>query len=71
MKTIGTYLAIFGAGSIILYFFEMQFKLLMWIDSWGETTGWAIRIGMIVVGIVLFFIGKNKQQDEAPEEASE
>jgi hypothetical protein len=66
MKTIGTYLAIFGIGSIVLYFFNMQFSLLMWIDEWGETTGWAIRIGMIVVGLVLFLIGKN-QEEEAPE----
>ncbi len=66
MKTIGMYLAIFGIGSIILSFFEMQFKLLIWIDSWGETTGWAIRIGMVVVGIVLFFVGKSKES-EAPE----
>ena len=33
----------------------------MWIDIWGENTGWAIRIGMIALGAVLFFIGKNKE----------
>ncbi|PTX63004.1 hypothetical protein C8N46_102405 [Kordia periserrulae] len=69
MKQIGMYLAIFGIGSIVLYFFDMQFKILTWIDEWGETTGWAIRIGMIVLGAILFFIGKSKEeeQEEAPE----
>lgn len=70
MKQIGMYLAIFGIGSIILSFFQMEFKILMWIDTWGETTGWAIRIGMIVLGAVLFFVGKSKEE-EATEEAPE
>lgn len=48
MRTIGTYLAIFGIGSIILYFMDMQFSILMWIDNWGESVGWGIRIGMVV-----------------------
>ncbi|QHI35536.1 hypothetical protein IMCC3317_08820 [Kordia antarctica] len=62
MKTIGMYLAIFGIGSIILSFMNMQFTLLMWIDNWGETTGWAIRIGMTFVGAILFFIGLSQQE---------
>lgn len=66
MKTIGMYLAIFGIGSIILYFMDMQFSLLMWIDNWGETTGWAIRIGMTIVGAILFFIGSSKENTENP-----
>ncbi len=69
MRQIGTYLAIFGIGSIVLSFFQMEFKILMWIDTWGETTGWAIRIGMIVIGAILFFMGKpkEKEKEEAPE----
>lgn len=62
MKKLGVYLAIFGIGSIVLSFFERQFRILMWIDSWGETTGWVIRIGMIVLGAVLFFMGKSKEE---------
>lgn len=66
MRTIGTYLAIFGIGSVILYFFDMQFRLLMWIDMWGESVGWGIRIGMIVLGAILFLVGK-PSEDEATE----
>lgn len=64
MKTIGSYLAIFGIGSIILYFLNMQFTLLMWIDNWGETVGWVIRIGMTVIGAILFLVGLNQEDAE-------
>lgn len=64
MKSIGGYLFLFGIGSIILDFLNMQFKLLMWIDNWGPTVGWSIRIGLTVVGAALWFLGRNKQQDE-------
>lgn len=64
MKSIGGYLFLFGIGSIILDFLNMQFKLLMWIDNWGPTAGWSIRIGLAVVGAALWFLGRNKQQDE-------
>ncbi|WP_219933179.1 hypothetical protein [Massilia glaciei] len=40
----------FGVGSIILSFFNMQFMLLAWIDTWGVAAGWAIRIGLAVLG---------------------
>jgi len=53
MQKIGMYLMIFGAGSIVLSFLNMNFRLLMWIDLWGET-----------VGAVLFFMGKSKPATE-------
>ena len=57
MKKIGGYLFFFGVGSIILGFFDLQFIILSWIDAWGESTGWKIRIGMAVVGGGLLFLG--------------
>jgi hypothetical protein len=65
MKSIGGYLFFFGLGSIILNFLDMQFRLLMWIDNWGATVGWSIRIGLMVVGALLWFVGRSK---EAPAE---
>jgi hypothetical protein len=62
MKSIGTYLMIFGAASILLYFFEMNLRLLSWIDNWGVTAGWIIRIGLIVLGLVLFIMGKRREE---------
>jgi hypothetical protein len=65
MKSIGGYLFFFGLGSIILNFLDMQFRLLMWIDNWGSAVGWSIRIGLLVVGAVLWLLGRSKQEPAA------
>lgn len=59
MKTLGGYLFFFGLGSILLHFANMEFKILSWIENWGPTTGWAIRAALLIVGAVLWFIGRN------------
>jgi hypothetical protein len=51
----------FGVGSIILSFFNMEFMLLSWIDTWGESAGWAIRIGLAVVGGALWLIARKQE----------
>lgn len=60
MKSIGGYMFFFGVGSIVLYFLNMEFIILAWIDMWGPTVGWAIRIALSVVGGILWLAG-NKQ----------
>jgi len=65
MKNIGGYLFFFGVGSIVLYFLNMEFIILSWVDNWGYTVGWTIRGVMIVLGGALWLLG-NKQ--EKPEE---
>lgn len=60
MKSLGGNMLFFGIGSILLHFLNMQFIILAWIDIWGPSVGWAIRIGMTVVGGFLWLIG-NKQ----------
>jgi len=69
MKNIGIYLIIAGIGSIALNQFGYEFRLLMWIDNWGETVGWAIRGGAIVVGAALIFLGRNAKAQEANQES--
>ena len=61
MKKLGEYMLFFGIGSIVLNFFNMQFILLAWIDTWGESVGWAIRIGLIVVGGAIWAFEKKRQ----------
>lgn len=58
IASIGGFIAVAGIASIALYFAEMNLKILMWIDSWGPQTGWIIRIGLVVVGGILFAVGK-------------
>lgn len=65
MKSLGGNLFFFGVGAIVLYFVQMEFILLAWIDMWGPTVGWAIRIGLVVVGGALWLIGNKKEKEEA------
>ncbi|MDJ0847244.1 MAG: hypothetical protein QNK04_02575 [Myxococcota bacterium] len=67
MQGIGMLLVLLGAGSFVLNMMEREFTLLMWIDNWGPTVGTGIRIGMIVVGAGLWFVGKRQESASAPE----
>ena len=69
MKSFGSLLLFFGIGSIVLNLVGYEFSLLMWIENWGETVGWAIRGGMIVVGAGLYFLLPSGEQEEDPVEA--
>lgn len=62
MKSIGMWMAILGVGSFILNMMGREFSLLSWIDSWGPTVGIGIRVGLIVVGAILFFMGMKQEK---------
>ena len=61
MKGIGGLLVLLGAGSFVLNMMEREFTVISWIDNWGPTVGMAIRVGMIVVGAALWFMGNKKE----------
>jgi hypothetical protein len=61
MQGIGGFIVLLGAGSFVLHFMDMEFTLLSWVDRWGATAGIAIRIGLIFVGAVLWFIGRQQE----------
>ena len=63
MKKIGSYMAIVGIAAIVMNFMNLVPRILMWIYAWGETTAWIIKIGLVVVGAVLYFMG-NKEKTE-------
>ena len=60
MQGIGGFLVLMGAGSFVLHYMDMEFRLLGWVDNWGPVVGTCIRIGLIVVGAVLWFLGKQQ-----------
>lgn len=69
MRKIGTYMAFFGVFAIILGLINRVPTILMWIYNWGETTAWIIKIGLVVVGAILFFLGgSNEEEPESSEE---
>ena len=61
MKSIGSGMMIFGALATVLGFFNSVPKILIWIYNWGEGVAWAIKIGLIVIGAVLFFMAKPEE----------
>ena len=65
MKQLGSLMALLGAGSFVLDFFNMQFILLAWVDNWGPTVALIIRIGLIVVGAGLWFFASKKETEAA------
>jgi uncharacterized membrane protein YdjX (TVP38/TMEM64 family) len=63
----GAMLAIFGFASAVLAFFGYNLKVLMWIDLWGDTLGWVIRVGAILIGAILFFMFGRADDEEEQE----
>lgn len=65
MKSIGMYLAIFGIATMLLPLIGYQLSLFMWIDNWGPTVGWIIKIAMVVIGGGLFLAGNDDEEAAA------
>lgn len=71
MRKIGTYAILIGLALIILPYFGLTLRLFGMIDELGELPAWAIKIGLVVAGAVLFFLGKPEAEEvelELPEE---
>jgi hypothetical protein len=56
ISSAGGFLFLLGIASIVMYFIGFVPKILIWIDMWGEAIGWAIRIGITVLGGLLFLV---------------
>jgi len=57
-------LAAIGIMSIVLSIFNYNLRLLAWIDIWGSTAGWIIRILLIVGGGALFILFGREEDEE-------
>lgn len=59
----GLLIGAMGIMSIVLSIFNYNIRLLAWIDIWGNTMGWIIRILLIVGGGTLFFLfGRGEEE---------
>lgn len=68
MRKVGSFMALIGLAAIVLNFFGFVPKILIWIYEWGEGVAWAIKIGLVVVGAALYFMGAPKESEDAPAE---
>lgn len=59
----GLVIAAMGIMSIVLSIFNYNIRLLAWIDIWGTTMSWIIRILLILGGGALFFFfGRDEEE---------
>ena len=63
MSKLGGFLFVFGVLSFVINLFGREFVLLMWIDTWGRPVGNAIRVGMIVLGLILVVVDQLRSPD--------
>jgi len=61
MIRLGAVLALFGFGSALLHFTDIQFRLLMWAEDWQPALG----LGLGAVGAVLLLIATLRGKDES------
>jgi len=57
LQSVGGAIALAGIVSIVLNFINFNLRILMWIDLWGEGVGWAIRVGLVLLGGLLYAAG--------------
>ncbi len=65
MRKVASFLVLVGLLSIVAGYFDHVPKVLIWIYQWGETTAWAIKIGLIVLGVVLYLLSGKRQSGGA------
>ena len=60
MKCFGSLLFILGLLAIGLNFVNAVPKVLAWIYLWGDGVAWGIKIGLVVVGAILWLLGNGE-----------
>ena len=53
----GISLIILSIASMALWFADISFKFLYWIDLNGPVVGWGIRIAILLIGIYIYRTG--------------
>jgi hypothetical protein len=60
MKFIGLFLLIVGFVSLFIGFTGANLLAINWVNQWGETIGWTIRIAVTILGGLLYFIYRHE-----------
>lgn len=64
MENIGSTMVVLGILAIVLDFFNYVPKVLFWIYEWGDGVAWGIKIALIVVGGLLWLMGRGQAASE-------
>lgn len=60
----GLVLAAMGIISALLSIFNYNIRLLAWIDLWGSSMGWILRVLLVLGGGALFFLFGRMEEAE-------
>lgn len=66
MQGFGGLLFFLGVGSFVLHYIHMELLLVSWVDNWGTGVGNGIRVAMIVIGGILWLLGRKQAADSPP-----
>jgi hypothetical protein len=61
LRLIGTALIIIGSVALLLPFGNIDFIFLKWINRWGRDMGWMIRVGILVLGALVYTWSQYKE----------
>ena len=50
IRRLGTWLMWLGIASVAGKLTSLDIFLLIWLDSWGDLIGWALRVSIIALG---------------------
>jgi hypothetical protein len=63
INKIGTFIAGLGLVAIIAGLFNKVPRALQWMDNWGESWAWIIKLGMVSIGAFCWFISRPRADD--------
>lgn len=63
MKGLGSLLVILGLASIAFGFMDRVPTVMQWIYKWGDGAAWAIKIGLVVLGVVIYLMAGRKKAE--------
>ncbi len=53
IRRIGVFVICFAIASMLLFFVDLNIRILTWVDMWGTTIGWILRVVILVFGFWL------------------
>ncbi|MBC3538534.1 hypothetical protein ACFSC6_17635 [Rufibacter sediminis] len=59
MKFLGLLIFLVGLVSLLVASFGANHFLLLWVDNWGRTLGWVIRVAITLGGYVLYYLHRH------------
>ncbi len=61
MKFIGIVLIIVGLLAIVLPADAAYLVYLKWAEQWGQATALGIKVGLVALGLIFYFIGNSQK----------